>query len=212
MYADLAFALPWEKPPAGSGGLRVGMNVSGLLWHDGGKSMGLACDYRAFCRMLLEHLLARGDCHVTLIPHVICDEREGPDYYENDCQAIRALLEEFPQCAFAARIQTAREAKTVTGAQDVFIGARMHAAIGAYSAGTACIPFAYSRKFAGVFLDLGYPWMVDGQTLTAEEAAEAVLALVDRRQELQAQARTGMELVRQKLAAFSEDLAQHLGK
>lgn len=53
---------------------------------------------------------------------------------------------------------------------DLLIAARMHASIAAYSSGVPVIPFAYSRKFEGVYNDLKYPYIINGRELSTEEA------------------------------------------
>ena len=55
----------------------------------------------------------------------------------------------------------------------------MHATIGAYSSGVPTIPFAYSRKFEGVFSDLDYEYVVDGMKLTTDEAMEKTLQFIN---------------------------------
>ena len=45
---------------------------------------------------------------------------------------------------------------------DLFMGARMHACIGAFSAGVPTLLLAYSRKFSGLFKEtLGYDYVTD---------------------------------------------------
>ena len=67
---------------------------------------------------------------------------------------------------------------------DVFIGARMHATIGAFSSGVATIPTAYSRKFKGLYENLGYKYVVDLATLNTQEAVELTIEYVRRYKEL----------------------------
>lgn len=55
---------------------------------------------------------------------------------------------------------------------DIFIGARMHATIGAFSSGVATIPTAYSRKFNGLYESVEYPYIVDLLNSSTEENLE----------------------------------------
>ena len=64
------------------------------------------------------------------------------------------------------------EVKTLISSMDIFVGARMHATIGAVSSGVATIPVAYSRKFSGLYGSLGYPYIIDLQSLDTEKAIE----------------------------------------
>ena len=67
------------------------------------------------------------------------------------------------------------EAKGVIAQMDVFIGARMHATIAAFSSGVATIPFSYSRKFEGLYHDLGYPYLISGEKTSTEDAVKTTL-------------------------------------
>ena len=67
---------------------------------------------------------------------------------------------------------------------DIFIGARMHATIAAFSSGVATIPTAYSRKFSGLYNNLGYDCVVDMQKLTTEQALELTIQYVKDYQKL----------------------------
>lgn len=210
-YTDLAFALPYNalEPKVENGKIKVGVNISGLLWHncETDNHLGLKVDYHQYCRMLLNRLLDDGNYAVTLIPHVICDGREGENYYENDCRAIRELLKEFPQCDDTGVLETAVDVKSFIATQDVFTGARMHATIGAFSSGVACIPFAYSRKFEGLYRDLNYHNIVDGKALSTDEAVEKTMELIQQHAVLKAEATCGMTIVWEKLRQFREDFS-----
>ncbi len=70
---DVAFVLPYEsqRARAGQEKLRVGVNASGLLFHEaetGRNRFWLGYDYAAFTRRLITALLARG-AEVHLVPH-----------------------------------------------------------------------------------------------------------------------------------------------
>ena len=67
------------------------------------------------------------------------------------------------------------EAKSLISSMDIFVGARMHATIAAFSSGVACIPMSYSRKFTGLYNSLGYDYVVDLERANDKE----VVALVD---------------------------------
>jgi polysaccharide pyruvyl transferase WcaK-like protein len=58
---------------------------------------------------------------------------------------------------------------------DVFVGARMHATIAAFSSGVPTIPIAYSRKFEGLFGSLGYNHVIDITKLNTEQAFETII-------------------------------------
>ena len=67
------------------------------------------------------------------------------------------------------------DAKSYIANMDVFIGARMHATIGAVSAGVATIPFAYSKKFKTMFGNLGYKYVIEAQSAETNESLRQTL-------------------------------------
>ena len=170
---DLAFALPYKADKQQSKKIKIGINVSGLLWDDcvaQKNNFGLTADYCKYCRKIIDYLLGEESYEVHLIPHVLCDFREGKEFFENDSKAIRILMDEFPNCIFPNDFKTALDVKNYIANMDLLIAARMHASIAAYSSGVPVIPFAYSRKFEGVYNDLKYPYIINGRELSTEEA------------------------------------------
>ena len=61
-------------------------------------------------------------------------------------------------------------AKSYISSLGAFTGARMHATIAAFSSGVPTVPFAYSKKFAGLYGSLGYDFIVDARELDTPEA------------------------------------------
>lgn len=171
---DLAFMLPYNAVTFDHNKINIGLNISGLLWNlERGKNpnqISLKVDYQSFCRQLIEYLHNEGKYQIHLVPHVLCDEREGADFFDNDCSAIRQLMGEYPFCQYAGNFSTVSDAKNYIAGLDVLLAARMHASIGAFSAGICSLPFAYSRKFEGVYNDLHYPYLIDGEHTTTEVA------------------------------------------
>lgn len=78
---------------------------------------------------------------------------------------------------------------------DVFIGARMHATIGAFSSGVATIPTAYSRKFNGLYEGLQYPYVVDLLNEATEACVEKTLEYIESYGILQKRVKECMENV-----------------
>lgn len=205
---DVAFALPWEPVARPAGGpLRVGLNVSGLLWNAGAR-FGLRLDYRALMRAVAERLLASPGVEVVLVPHVVSPGQPA----EDDAGAARALREQCPGARLAGPFVGPCQAKGYISGLDFFLGARMHACIAALSAGVPCVPLAYSRKFAGLFGSLGYPEVLDGLATDTREALERVMSAFERR----AQLRAGLErleaLARQRLETYTDALTALLAE
>lgn len=203
---DLAFGLPFdagalELPHTGAP--QVGLNASGLLYGDSlentVKAFELSVDYSEFVHRVIEGLLADG-CAVHLIPHV------GADVAVN-----RALAERYPAVVAHPLADTPVDAKNLICHMDVLIGSRMHATIAALSSGTAVVPVAYSRKFAGLFGGVGYGHVVDLATCATEGAVEAVLAASRDRQGLAHDAARSRKAAEDKLAVARDALAACLG-
>ncbi len=166
---DVAFVLDPRAPDTlrivpddglfSSGRVIVGLNVSGLLYHDkeGGRSFGLAVDYRRLVRRVAEFFLQDEQCVLLLVPHVFppCGFE-----YESDPLACQSLYDDLAP-RYAGRLFLAEgpydqaEAKHLIGRCDFFVGSRMHACIAALSQGIPAVGLAYSKKFAGVFASVG---------------------------------------------------------
>lgn len=69
-------------------------------------------------------------------------------------------------------------AKNKISQMDIFIGARMHATVAAFSSGVATIPTAYSRKFAGLYSNLGYPYTIDLVENNTEETIKQTIQYI----------------------------------
>lgn len=172
---DVALRLPFEAPaPAGPDSkIRVGLNISGLLFSGGytqDNMFGLKADYPTLVREIVGFFHARAECELHLVGHVISESRA----VEDDRSAGLALAEEFPGTVVAPNFKGPSEAKSYIAGLDFFMGARMHACIAAFSSGVPVVPMAYSRKFEGLFGTLGYGYTADCKT----EDAEAIIAKI----------------------------------
>ena len=97
LSADVAFELPYESQAHSRGGerLRIGVNASGLLFHEaetGRNRFGLSLNYARFIRTLIAALIARGD-EVHLISHAT----SAGDPTDDDGRRADMLAAEFPQ-------------------------------------------------------------------------------------------------------------------
>lgn len=144
----------------------IAINVSGLLYF-ARQSFGLREDYKQFNSQLLQWALKIPESHVLLVPHVV-----APTFYSGvknpnrtiidttDPAACKDLLSKLNKSQ-AARVSILQDVDNPSAAKyamslcDYFIGARMHAFIGASS---QCVPsslLAYSKKAAGLANLLG---------------------------------------------------------
>lgn len=160
LVSDVAFGLPYDKQPPLENS--VGINISGLLWNGGytnKNQFNLSIDYKIFTKNLIDGFLARGK-RVHLISHVITDKIEVEDDYRV-CKLIKNEYKDNPNVLLAPKFTSPISAKSYISQMSFFVGARMHATIGALSSGVPTIPIAYSRKFSGVFGSIGYKYTLD---------------------------------------------------
>lgn len=149
---DLAFGLPACAPKQAVGDYTIGINVSGLLWHDpisAAARFGLSCSYRDVMVGLVQRFLDKGH-RVMLIPHVI-----APHSAECDTTACSELMSGVH--GYEGQVQRYKgpygpsELKGIISQCHWFAGSRMHATIAALSSGTPVVNMAYSDKAQGVF-------------------------------------------------------------
>lgn len=176
---DVAFELPYQKDlyKFNNKKKKIGINISGLLWNNGytgNNEFGLKTNYKEYCISLIEKLADNYEIH--LIPHVIC---ENYDNIENDLRVCKELAEKYKYCILAPSFDTPMDAKSYISGMDVFIGARMHSDIAAFSSNVAVIPFSYSRKFEGLFSTLNYKYCIDGKNETTDSAIKKTLYYLD---------------------------------
>lgn len=220
LASDVAFRLPWEAPPPcpAHGPVRVGLNISGLLMsggYTGDNMFGLKMDYPALIRDIVVRFLARGNCEIHLIPHVIAWQGGG---VEDDLTAAQTVAREFPELRIARAFTSPSEAKSYIAGMDFFMGARMHACIAALSTGVPVVPMAYSPKFASLFGSLGYEHTVDCTAQDNAEVLDQIEAAFAGRDRLAQEARAAsdrglerLELYEDALASLIVDLAQARG-
>ena len=173
---DLAFGLPYRKEVRLSEKVCVGLNISSLLLSNKTEStqrnFRIRTDYDQFIVNILDYLVERKERYKTyVIPHVGVDG--GIQFKEG-----------YPEIEFLQAFTDPVSAKSFISSMDVFIGARMHATIGAFSSGVATIPIAYSRKFKGLYDTLSYEYVVDLQTLSTEEATKKTIEYIESRDTL----------------------------
>lgn len=173
---DVAFFLPYETIKQDTSYIHVGINISALLWNGGytrNNQFGLKCEYQTLVRKLTDYFLNQENVKVHLVPHVVGAER----HIENDYAVCYDLWREYnrPNLILAPLALGPIEIKSYIAGLDFFMGARMHATIGAFSAGVPVVPMAYSRKFNGLFIDtLSYNHMIDMKTMDNEDIVKVI--------------------------------------
>jgi len=209
-FVDVAFRLPFSKEARVHGLTRVGLNVSGLLYGQGytGKNeLGMSINYQAFTHRLIERLLARSGVEVHLFSHV-----SSADFSRDDDQPVAVnLIAKYPALKLAPDFASASSAKSFLSGLDFVVAGRMHACIGAFSAGVPVVPIAYSRKFNGLFNTLDYPHFVDGKAVKDDEALAIVLDSFDRREELACDLERGQAIAESRLQAYQDRMTTIIG-
>ena len=206
-FIDVAFALPFAATERAEA-VRIGLNPSGLLFsggYSGKNELGLTLDYAELNRALVRRFLDAG-AQVHLFAHV-SDWRNmdgGQASRDDDRSATAILHAEFPQTQLAPRFATASEAKSWMSGLDMVVAGRMHACIGAFSAGVPVVPIAYSRKFNGLFQSLGYEHFVDGKVASTEAALGQIMAAFAGRDALRAAVAAGKARADAKLDRYRE--------
>ncbi len=200
---DMAFALPYDSSmySFNTDKVKIGINVSSLLWdspYARDNKFALKVDYVDYINTLIDELLLNSNYEIHIIPHVI--DKENYTAPENDVRACEDVKRRFgDRIVLAPAFDNPIEAKSYISNMDVFIGARMHSTIGAVSSGIATIPFAYSKKFEGLFGNLDYPYIVDGRKFSTKEAVKLTKEYIDNRKALKQSTNNLMSIVSDKL-------------
>lgn len=145
LCSDPAFQLEMEKCdiPEGYGGKRsIGINVSPLAAKCGNMVLE---NYEELIRYILQNT----DYKILLIPHVVKPETD-------DRQTLAVLLNKFVKTGRIVLINdcTCMKLKYIISQCKMFIGARTHATIAAYSTGVPTLVAGYSIKARGIAKDI----------------------------------------------------------
>ena len=168
-------------------------------------NISLNVDYIKYHELLIEWLIRNDKYEIYLVPHVLCTEREGEDYYDNDCKVLKEIQNKYKKCIYRDNFETVIDVKSYISSLDILIASRMHASIGAFSSGVCSIPFAYSRKFAGVYDDLNYKYLIDGQSLSTEEAFDITIGYINKFEEIRKYSNKCMEDIRYNSLHYIKD-------
>ena len=176
--ADPAFLLDKEDTPLPEGFLTentIGVNVSPLAVSCGNMVMENYVE-------LISHILRETKNSVLLIPHVV---KEGTD----DRHTLRLLAERFQSDRIRiAEDQNCMRLKSLISQCKVFVGARTHATIAAYSTCVPTLVVGYSIKSRGIAQDLfgtNENYVVPVQEMTsADDLKKAYCWIEDRMQDI----------------------------
>lgn len=205
---DVAMRLSYIPPEPREGDkVRVGLNVSGLLFNGGytrANQFGLQGDYPQLIRDILAWFATQPEVELHLVGHVQSEHI----LVEDDQRIAAQLAAEFPGTVLAPVFDSPIAAKSYIAGLDFFMGARMHATIAAFSSGVPVVPMAYSRKFAGVFGSLGYDHIVDCRTDSPADILMRIKAGYRERAALKMQVAEAMTRVNARLDAYAARAGQ----
>lgn len=193
----------------------VGLNVSGLIYHDPAKTReryDFTADYQDLIHQLLLGLLQRTNASLFLVPHVL----SPAGHYESDPEACRLVRNTLPE-SLRSRVHLippsfdAGEMKWIISRCQWFCGTRMHATIAGLSTGVPTSAVAYSLKTQGVFETCGLgQTVVDPRTHDTSHCVEALLDLFDRRNELSATLARHLPAVKQQAETQMHEIVSHI--
>lgn len=145
---DPAFLLEEERLPLPEGwqeGNMLGLNVSPMIVENESEPGITMKNYEA----LIAHILDTTDLGIALIPHVVWENND-------DTKPLARLYEKFAQTGRVIFLgdASAPQLKGMIGRCRMFIGARTHATIAAYSSCVPTLVVGYSVKAEGIAKDL----------------------------------------------------------
>ena len=149
LLPDPAFTLDVKQAELPEGfipGSTIGINVSPLIMKSE-TSEGIVL--KSYTK-LIQHILDTTDCQVALIPHVLWD-------HDNDMIPLGKLYDLFKDSGRVILIgdtYNCTELKGFISRCRLFIGARTHATIAAYSTGVPTLVIGYSVKARGIAKDI----------------------------------------------------------
>lgn len=148
LIPDPAFTLDKRELPLPEGfeaGNTVGINVSPMIQDNEAKSGITMQSYRA----LIQHIIDTTDMQIALIPHVVWERND-------DRRPLKELYHDFKDSGRVVMIADAscEELKGYIARCRMFVGARTHATIAAYSSLVPTLVVGYSVKARGIAKDL----------------------------------------------------------
>ena len=147
LVSDPAFTLERKDLPLPKGwieGKMIGINASPLILKDGEDGIVL----KAY-KKLIQRILDTTDCSVVLIPHVSLSSSD-------DRQVLNLLHNDFEKTGRVIQLDDCNcmELKGYIARCRMFIGARTHATIAAYSTCVPTLVLGYSVKSKGIARDI----------------------------------------------------------
>ena len=148
LLPDPAFSLKKAEEPLPAGltsNTYVGINVSPMV-QSNERNVGITLNNY---HKLIQHILNTTNDHIALIPHVVWD-------HNDDRIPLKNLYKEYSETGRVILIddQNCKSLKNVISNCRLFVGARTHSTIAAYSSKVPTLVVGYSNKAKGIAKDL----------------------------------------------------------
>lgn len=166
----------------------IGINLSPVVMEDESKDGIVIANYNN----LIEYILRSTDYDIFLIPHVVWDN-------SNDYIILKKFYEKYKDSKRITLIEdsSAEDLKAIIGKCTVFVGARTHSTIAAYSQCVPTLVLGYSVKARGIARDIfgteeGY--VISTQCLsTGMDLTNAFIRIENNKESIQRHIKTMME-------------------
>lgn len=147
-YPDSAFLLPADKKMNETFEVKehtIGINISNFVYP---KKSDETRPSKKAVFSLIRYIIDETDLNILLIPHVTRGNR--------DCAILAEIYENFKceRIGLVSGEYSASEYKSIISRCEVFIGARTHATIAAYSSCVPALVLGYSVKSKGIAKDI----------------------------------------------------------
>lgn len=210
---DMAMVLPYESDSYNIENtdkkLRVGVNVSGLLYNGGyteNNQFGLKSNYKELIDGIIKMLMTELKCDVYLVPHVITTGTES------DNEACEKIKNEYPGVHYNEVFEGPIEAKSFIANLDLLIGSRMHSTIAAISSGVPVLPLSYSRKFEGLFGTIDYKECINLKEDNKESVLNKIRNFINSIDTIHENVKHSNEIIAEKISLYSSELDRILEK
>ncbi|WP_066890542.1 polysaccharide pyruvyl transferase family protein [Clostridium nigeriense] len=188
---------------------KIGINVSALLYnggYNGNNMFNLKIDYKHLIDSLIEELSKIPNSEIILIPHVMVKDNEVEDDFRVCKKIARELNSKLNiNIKTIDRYYREDEIKAIISGCDYFIGSRMHACIGAISSCVPTSPIAYSRKFIGIWDNIGLGYCVtDPRKQEEKEIINSIIDNFKNKKEIKEKLYNEIPLLKEKIESIIE--------
>lgn len=205
VYPDPAFVLQpevCELPVCFSNGDVIGINLSNFVM--GGYSLNT--EFAHEVKTLINYILNETAYKILLIPHVLWEGQDDRIV----CKAINELFKNERISVLESDKLNYCQIRYVIQHCSIFIGARTHSVISAYSTCVPAIAIGYSIKSRGIAKDVGMSdWtVVDSKKIKKGALLNAFINMVKEEQKIKGILLSSMDSYKQKTFRISDEISK----